>query len=139
MNFDRRCLVCHALENPSVEAAVVNTGLAYLCPYCEDRLRYIVGIKDTCIAETAIIEHPEKKIYLYGARDTETGKLVSDITNPKRKYWDREGNARNAIDYYNRCYAGKDISKYKDNKGSHGIIELVKFELVEVPVEKFED
>ena len=80
-----------------------------------------------------------KKIYLYGARDTGTGKLVSDITNPKRKYWDREGNARSAIEYYNRCYAGKDIPKYKSNKGSHGIIELVKFELVEVPVEEIED
>lgn len=28
----------------------------------------------------------DKKIYLYGARDTSTGKLVSDITNPRRKY-----------------------------------------------------
>lgn len=80
-----------------------------------------------------------KKIYLYGARDTRTGKLVSDITNPKRKYWDREGNARSAIDYYNRSYAEKDIPKYKSNKGCHGIIELVKFELVEVPIEEIED
>ena len=37
------------------------------------------------------------KIYLYGARDTTTGKLVSDITNPKRKYWDKKGNAEKAI------------------------------------------
>lgn len=139
MNFDRRCLVCHALENPSARGELVNTGLAYLCPYCKDKLRYLVGIKDTCVTETANIEHSEKKIYLYGARDTETGKLVSDITNPKRKYWDREGNARSAIDYYNRCYAGKDIPKYKSNKGSHGIVELVKFELIEVPVEEIED
>ena len=27
------------------------------------------------------------KIYLYAAREIETGKLVSDITNSKRKYW----------------------------------------------------
>ena len=27
---------------------------------------------------------------LYAARDTTTGKLVSDITNPRRKYWDNE-------------------------------------------------
>lgn len=72
---------------------------------------------------------------LYSARDIETGKLVSDITNPKRKYWDKEGNARKAIDYYNNSYAGKDIPKYKSNKGSHGKVELVKFELVEVPVD----
>lgn len=73
----------------------------------------------------------DEKIYLYAARDTSTGKLVSDITNPKRKYWDKRGNAASAIDYYNRCYAGREFpSSY--NKGKHGIIELVKFELVEV-------
>lgn len=71
------------------------------------------------------------KIYLYGARDTTTGKLVSDITNPKRKYWDKEGNARKAIDYYNRSYANRKLRPF-DNKGEHGTIELVKFELVEV-------
>lgn len=73
----------------------------------------------------------EKKIYLYGARDTSTGKLVSDITNPRRKYWDKRGNAQSAIDYYNRCYAGREFpASY--NKGKHGLIELVTFELVEV-------
>ena len=25
--------------------------------------------------------------FIYGARDIATGKLVSDITNPRRKYW----------------------------------------------------
>lgn len=71
------------------------------------------------------------KIYLYGARDTTTGKLVSDITNPKRKYWDKKGNAEKAIEYYNRSYANRKLKPF-DNKGEHGIIELVTFELVEV-------
>lgn len=73
------------------------------------------------------------KIYLYGARDTATGKLVSDITNPRRKYWDKEGNARSAIEYYNRNYANKPLPR-SANKGEHGLVELVKFELVEVPL-----
>lgn len=77
------------------------------------------------------------KLYLYGARDTATGKLVSDITNPRRKYWDKEGNARSSIDYYNTHYANKKLQPFT-NKGEHGIIELVKFELVEVRV-KSED
>ena len=72
------------------------------------------------------------KIYLYGARDTTTGKLVSDITNPKRKYWDKKGNAEKAIFDYNRSYANRKLP-YSANKGEHGIIELVIFELVEVP------
>lgn len=75
----------------------------------------------------------DDKIYLYGARDTSTGKLVSDITNPKRKYWDKRGNAQKAIDYYNRSYANKpERDCICGNRGCHGILELVTFELVEV-------
>lgn len=68
---------------------------------------------------------------LYAAREISTGKLVSDITNPRRKYWDRKGNAEKAIDYYNRAYANRKLKPF-DNKGEHGTIELVTFELVEV-------
>lgn len=73
----------------------------------------------------------QDKIFLYGARDTTTGKLVSDITNPKRKYWDKKGNAQKAIDYYNSRYANRKLT-YGANKVEHGLIELVTFELVEV-------
>ena len=78
----------------------------------------------------------EKKIYLYGARDTSTGKLVSDITNPRRKYWDKKGNAVNAIDYYNRTCANRPRKYGLGNKGVHGTIELVTFELVEVKADE---
>ena len=68
---------------------------------------------------------------IYGARDTTTGKLVSDITNPRRKYWDKKGNAEKAINDYNRCYANRKLP-YSANKGEHGFIELVTFDLVEI-------
>ena len=68
---------------------------------------------------------------LYAARDTGTGKLVSDITNPKRKYWDKRGNAIKAIDYYNKFCANRKL-KPTCNRGEHGVLELVTFELVEV-------
>lgn len=67
------------------------------------------------------------KNYIYGAREISTGKLVSNLTNPRRKYWDREGNAINAIRYHN----GR-VVRYG---GKPGMVELVKFELVEVPVD----
>ena len=67
------------------------------------------------------------KIYLYGARDTLTGKLVSDITNPSKKYWQRKAACKEAIDNFNsgRTYYGR--------RGNHGKLELVTFKLVEVP------
>lgn len=71
------------------------------------------------------------KIYLYAARDTNTGKLVTDITNPKRKYWDKKTNAEKAIKDYNSYCANKELPVWS-NKGEHGTIELVTFELVEV-------
>lgn len=63
------------------------------------------------------------KQYVYCVRDVETGKLVSDITNPRRKYWDRESNCESAIVSYLMGYSGH---------GNHNKIEMVKFELVEV-------
>lgn len=56
---------------------------------------------------------------LYAVRDTDTGKLVSDITNPRRKYWDRRGNAVVAMS------GGVRRHRHKNMK-------LVVFELVEV-------
>lgn len=72
----------------------------------------------------------QDKLYLYAARDSVTKKLVSDITNPRRKYWDKKGNAQRTIDYYNSYYANGKHHDY--NKGVHNTIELVTFELVEV-------
>lgn len=59
---------------------------------------------------------------LYAVRDTESGKLVSDITNPSRKYWNRRGNAESAIRSYNS----------RRVKFRHGKLELVIYELTEV-------
>lgn len=66
----------------------------------------------------------KEELRIYGARDTSTGKLVSNLTNPRRKYWDRKGNALSAIQSYNRqrIHYGGNPSK----------IELVTFKLVEV-------
>ena len=56
---------------------------------------------------------------LYAVMDTDTGKLVSDITNPRRKYWDRKGNALAAMNTGLRRHRHKNM-------------RLVVFELVEV-------
>ena len=66
------------------------------------------------------------KGFLYGARDTSTGKLVNDITNPRRKFWETRGNCMNAINAYNNRTSSR-------RRGQpHGPLELVVFELVEV-------
>lgn len=77
----------------------------------------------------------ETELRLYAVRDKDTGKLVSDITNPRRKYWDKRGNAVSAIDCYNRGYANRKLP-HSSNKGEHGTLELVTFRLVEVDDER---
>jgi hypothetical protein len=62
-----------------------------------------------------------KDMFLYAARDTETGKLVSDITNPKKKFWQRKEAAVKAIGNANS-------SRYC----RYNSLELVTFKLVEV-------
>ena len=59
---------------------------------------------------------------IYAVRDTDTGKLVSNITSPHRTYWERKGCAQNAIINYSQ----------RTVKPKHGKLELVCFELVEV-------
>lgn len=56
---------------------------------------------------------------VYCVRDENTGKLVSNITNPRRKYWDRKGNAETAV----RKALG---SRFESRK-----LKVVTFKLVE--------
>ena len=66
-----------------------------------------------------------KDLIVYGARDTSTGKLVSDLTTPRRRFWEIKWRAKKAIDAYNNtgiCYG----------RNRHGTLELVTFRLVEV-------
>lgn len=58
---------------------------------------------------------------LYAVRDKDTGKLVSNLTNPRRKYWDRKQNALSAMSGNN--YVNRVLRRN---------LELVTFELVEV-------
>lgn len=63
--------------------------------------------------------------FIYAARDTSTGKLVSDITNPKKKFWQRKHACKEAIDKAT-------IGRFK----RYNSLELVTFKLVEVEDEQ---
>ena len=72
----------------------------------------------------------DKQNKIYGAREIESGKLVSDITNPKKKYWDKKGSASKAVEEYNLKYANRKLP-YSVNRGEHSNLEMVEFILVE--------
>ena len=72
------------------------------------------------------------KLYLYAVRDKVTGKLVKDITNPGHKFWEKRGSCQKAIDEYNNKFSGNSFMRYFRTK-YEGPLELVTFELVEIP------
>lgn len=65
------------------------------------------------------------ELKLYAARDPATGKLVSDITNPAKKFWQEKKFAKLAIQRATGGY----YPQYKS-------LELVTFKLVEVEDDK---
>ena len=74
---------------------------------------------------TIVVDDGVETTTLFAARDVITGKLRSDLTNPRRKYWDRRGNAESAVRYFNS-------SKIKYMPSSkRGPVEVVEFLLVE--------
>jgi hypothetical protein len=63
-----------------------------------------------------------KQIKLYGARDKNTGKLVTGLTNPSHKFWHRRKDCEDAINRYKN-------GRYKRHNYD---LELVVYKLVEV-------
>lgn len=64
-----------------------------------------------------------KNDIIYAVRDEDTGKLVSNTTNPRKKYWDIRGHAENAC------------QKAMSRKWETRKLKVVTFKLVEVSEE----
>lgn len=63
---------------------------------------------------------------LYAVRNKETGRLVTGLTNPSHKFWERKSDCENAV---RRANKGPFVN------GTHiynNLFEMVTFELVEV-------
>lgn len=83
---------------------------------------YVNGFNDAVCEIKACVPEIKPSSELYAVRDKNTGKLVSNITNPSRKYWTRKGNAISAIENYKSRYGAYDNRE----------LELVTFKLIEV-------
>ena len=73
-----------------------------------------------------MINNNAENFMLFGVKDKSTGKLVSDITNPRHKYWESEKRAQSAINGYNPIYVTQRDRK-KHNKED---LEVVKIKCV---------
>lgn len=73
-----------------------------------------------------MIDSNDERFQLFGVIDKSTGKLVSDITNPRHKFWESEKRAQSAINGYNPIYVTQKDRK-KHNKED---LEVVKIKCV---------
>lgn len=73
-----------------------------------------------------MIDSNAENFKLFGVKDKSTGKLISDITNPRHKYWESEKRAQSAINGYNPIYVTQRDRK-KHNKED---LEVVKIKCV---------
>lgn len=58
---------------------------------------------------------------LYGVKNKKTGKLVSNITNPRHKYWESKKRAQNAIEGYTASHC---FNKGTYNKEDLEVVEI---------------
>lgn len=70
-----------------------------------------------------MIDNSAENFKLFGVKDKSTGKLVSDITNPRHKYWESEKRAQSAINGYNPIYVTQRDRK-KHNKEDLEVVEI---------------
>lgn len=70
-----------------------------------------------------MIDSNAENFKLFGVKDKSTGKLVSDITNPRHKYWESEKRAQSAINGYNPIYVTQRDRK-KHNKEDLEVVEI---------------
>ena len=66
----------------------------------------------------------ENMFKLYGVLNKSTGKLVSDITNPRHKYWEKRKSAENAVETYKYRYKSYMDKKYKHNPDDLVVVEI---------------
>lgn len=70
-----------------------------------------------------MLDSNAENFMLFGVKDKSTGKLVSDITNPRHKYWESEKRAQSAINGYNPIYVTQRDRK-KHNKEDLEVVEI---------------
>lgn len=70
-----------------------------------------------------MVDSNAENFKLFGVIDKNTGKLVSDITNPRHKYWESEKRAQSAINGYNPVYITQRNRK-KHTKEDLEVIEI---------------
>ena len=84
-------------------------------------------------ALSRMVENNAKTFNLFGVRNNATGRLISNITNPRHKYWERKNSAESAINNSSTAYI-----KYRNGVYNKEDLEVVTIKCVVQENEKWE-
>lgn len=87
----------------------------------DDGIEYARILREEILSR--MIDSNSERFDLFGVIDKSTGKLVSDITNPRHKYWESEKRAQSAINGYNPLYVTQRDRK-KRNKEDLEVVNI---------------
>ena len=87
----------------------------------EEGIEYARILREEILSR--MVDSNVENFKLFGVKDKSTGKLVSDITNPRHKYWESEKRAQSAINGYNPIYVTQRDRK-KHNKEDLEVVEI---------------
>lgn len=68
----------------------------------------------------------DTKFKLYAVRDKKSGTFVTNLTNPRQKFWEKKGACENAVEKYKQICRGRLNIPY--NPEDLEIVELFCFE-----------
>ena len=87
----------------------------------DEGIEYAKELREEILSR--MINNNAENFMLFGVKDKSTGKLVSDITNPRHKFWESEKRAQSAINGYNPIYVTQRDRK-KHNKEDLEVVEI---------------
>ena len=87
----------------------------------DEGIEYAKELREEILSR--MLDSNAENFKLFGVKDKSTGKLVSDITNPRHKYWESEKRAQSAINGYNPIYVTQRDRK-KHNKEDLEVVEI---------------
>ena len=85
---------------------------------------YAKELRDEVLSR--MVNNNAERFQLFGVVDKSTGKLVSDLTNPRHKYWESEKRAQSAVKGYNPVYVHQRDRQKRDKEN----LEVVTIDCV---------
>lgn len=96
----------------------------------DEGIEYAKELREEILSR--MVDSNAENFMLFGVKNEATGKLVSNITNPRHKYWESEKKAQSALDVYTFRYkycdslnlSCREMKRYANNPNDMRVIKI---------------